>query len=227
MVATILTALAFAVKPAGITKLGSGDVILGNPLSTEGPDPGFKTSPIFELSYEDGDTTPDDKNWEMPDGSHIDSTMDACQSTFTSKIMSGTKSYQKHLQESASVEGEGWGAKFKASADFKKQESTDSSQRTVTVMSDAFCEVYSAKLMLASGPKLSDHFIAAVAGLPDAYDKDMYYHFIKDWGTHFVGYMLMGGRYGKHHYFTESGFAQMESHDLNIKAAAQRLRLWL
>ena len=134
--------------------------------------------------------------------------------------MSGTKSYQKHLQESASVEGEGWGAKFKASADFKKQESTDSSQRTVTVMSDAFCEVYSAKLMLASGPKLSDHFIAAVAGLPDAYDKDMYYHFIKDWGTHFVGYMLMGGRYGKHHYFTESGFAQMESHDLNIKAAA-------
>lgn len=93
--------------------IGKGyNILLGNPLSGEGVDPGFQHE-IFEFTYAKNETTEDGK-FLLPDGiSHRKTT--AC--SFSTEISQyrGSLSYQSDLKTKASISGGYTGPLFKAS----------------------------------------------------------------------------------------------------------------
>jgi len=197
------------------------DVLKGNPMPTSGVpvDPGF-TSPIFQANYQDGAVTPDGK-WMVPTGTSI-LTAQGCTMSYTSRKMSGAKSYQESLETKVSLSVSGWGASFSASTDYKHVLEGTSEEHSLFTQAEAVCSAYQAKVMIFGGlgPKLHEAFLAALADLPQDYSEDDYMDFIDQYGTHYVSSVIMGSMFGQQSKFTSSAWTRMESSHLNINAVA-------
>ena len=93
--------------------IGRGyNILLGNPISDEGVDPGFNHE-IFDFTYKNGEETEDGK-YSLPDDiSHRKTT--ACSFSTEISQFRGTESYQTDLKTKASIGGGYSGTLFKAS----------------------------------------------------------------------------------------------------------------
>lgn len=194
------------------------DVFKGNPHSTGKFDSGFKLDQIFSLTYEDGNTTPDGEHL-VPD--HVSANnQPSCSFSFSAQTITEVSSYSESLSLDASVEGEGWGASFSASVGYKSAKETTSSHEYRLYSSKAKCTAYAASIRYKHA-KLSESFKETVEDLPtDTTGESEYRDLIDFYGTHFVRYVEMGGRYGYRSEMSNTKAMELSSQGINVKAAA-------
>jgi hypothetical protein len=226
---TILAAtLALPTFP-NIGYLGDGyDLLIANPHNTNpifSPDPGFRNR-VFNLTlYDLGSPTPDGR-YQVPMGVSVD-LCSACLYGFHSTVSTGTSSYTSSLQQDVSFSFKGWGAAFKASADYSQVEQTTSQQKSVVIETEATCCVYTTSLDLFAPPPFTNNFQTAVQVMPTAFDptNDLvvvwFGNFIKEFGTHFPLRVSMGGRFGVRNSFNSTAYSNMRSSNLAIDVAAE------
>ena len=215
-----LFAVAQAEKHTNVDYLSFGyDIYRGNPLSTQGVDPGFRIARIFDLTYNEN-LKSSDGNWDVPDSITMART-DACTLNFQSSLLDTLQSYQKSLEVEVSVSGGFAGiASFKASASYKSMEQSMTKSRDIHVSSTAVCDVYKARIDPYDPPKLHEKFIKALTALPTNYDEGQYFKFLDYYGTHAVTEINMGARYGMISMISEKASEQFNSNRLTIEAAA-------
>lgn len=194
------------------------DVFKGNPHSTGKFDSGFKLDRVFSLTYEDGNTTPDGEHL-VPD--HVSANnQPSCSFSFSAQTITEVSSYSESLYLDASVEGGGWGASFSASAGYKSAKETTSSHEYRLYSSKAKCSAYAAYIRYKHA-KLSESFKETVEDLPtDTKGESEYHDLIDFYGTHFVRYVEMGGRYGYRSEMSNTKAVELSSQGINVKAAA-------
>jgi len=216
----IVFSCVFAEKMRNIDYLSFGyDVYTGNPLSTiGGVDPGFQIQKIFRFTY-DGHQKSSDDRWDIPDRMTV-VREDSCSLGFSSTSISGTESYSHSLENHISASLEGWGAKFKASVDYKQVEERTSKYKDLYTTSKGECKIYTAKIDTFLPPKLSESFVAALNSLPEQYDHDSYMEFIENFGTHFVKQIHMGARFTCITRLTESGWTSLLQKNIKVETAA-------
>mmetsp|Transcript_58178 Transcript_58178/g.67055 ORF Transcript_58178/g.67055 Transcript_58178/m.67055 type:complete len:549 (+) Transcript_58178:3-1649(+) len=219
-VVLVLFALSRAQKHSNVDYLSFGyDLILGNPHSTTGVDPGFKFDRIFDLTYTNGAKSSDGR-WEIPDNVTMART-DACTLNFQSTEISGMESYQQSLEVEVTVKAELPGvASFKASTDFKSMEKSTTTTSDKHIYSTAVCDVYRAKSNAYNPPRLHSDFINALKTLPLNYDEGQYMEFLDNYGTHAVTEINMGARYGMMSTISERTYDQFRSESLTVTVAA-------
>jgi len=196
------------------------DIMYGNPLQVSGlpVDPGFK-EPIFLANYSKGSTTAD-RRYFQPDGTSIIDCSNSCSFNFGSIEMSGTKSYQESIERKASLEVEGYSAKFSASFDYKKVAKSTFNRSYLYTHSDVSCCSYMAQVLTFDPPMLSDGFRAAVGTLTEEYDKDIYMRVIRYFGTHFVSAAQMGALFGQQSKVSTEAWTTMLETGFDIKTGA-------
>merc|ERR1712061_38676 len=173
------------------------DIMRGNPLPVVGlsQDPGYR-QPIFEATYKSGSKTADER-YLQPDGTTITDCSGTCSLSFQTDEISGSKSYQDSLSSKASftLGASFFPAKFSASADYKKVQSTTSSGSNLYTQSSASCCSYKAQILGYNSPPLSKNFLTAVESLTDEYNENVYQKLIENFGTHYITEAQMGALY--------------------------------
>lgn len=190
------------------------DIYQGNPHSTNGLDPGFKTRQLFELTYEDNWLTDDRKNL-IPDHTTV-LRQPSCYLTFSTTTITEEMSYHQSLAVDASVSGSGWGASFSASSDYKSVKDRTTNRDYRYYSSQASCTIYAASIHYMDA-KLAGDFVRAVADLSS---EEEYYRLIDTYGTHFAKQITMGGRYGYISKMSTLKALEMNSEGINVKASA-------
>ena len=207
-------------KNIGYLSMGY-DLISGNPHETKALDPGFKGIRVFQLTYDQNQTTPDG-NHSVPD--HVTATdQPICSFDFSTSAITGTASYSQSLSVDAAVQGGGWGAHFSASVDYQHVSEITSGQEDRLYSSKAQCTVYEATIAYNTA-ELTKDFVDSVKRLTaNSSDPDtslQYQNFINLYGTHFVYSMRMGGRYGYQSEITNMNSMELTTHGFDVKAAA-------
>lgn len=199
------------------------DILYGNPMPTGfiPMDPGLRKQ-IFGAVYDPNhpEWVSGDKLYYQPKGTTISSCAGSCVSTFSSTRIAGTKSYSASLSTKVSAEGEGWGAKFSASTDYKNVKDGSSARDSFFTQSEMSCCIYYADIDYYTPPDLSDDFKEGLKTLTETYMKEPYLHFIKTFGTHYVSQITMGAMFGQQSEITADAWSAMESSGLNIETAA-------
>lgn len=117
------------------------NIYKGDPLSNSG-DPGFSTTPIFQLKYSQEKKTAD-KRFKIPDNTSI-LPQESCKLDFTSEEINGETSLTKSFEQDVSVEGGFGGASFKASVSFKTKSQEINTKKYIYVNAKATCSMYKA-----------------------------------------------------------------------------------
>lgn len=196
--------------------LGGGyNIFRGNPHSTQGLDPGFTGLSLYEFSYDQNKTTPDGR-YIVPDHTNV-LEAETCSFIFSSHNAQNIATYSESLKVDVQADFTGWGASFSASVDYNTVKNSTASSESRYVSSQAHCEAYLAAL--EPGAKLSDGFKIAVKDLSIS-DTNEYLDFLKEYGTHFLSSVTMGGRYGFQSEFETSKYMSMLSSGLDVSVSA-------
>jgi len=210
-------------KMNNIDYLAKGyNIYTGNPLS-EKDDPGF-TLPIFKFTY-NGDKTGDGR-YEIPKGISIDK-QDSCDSDVKVEEMTTEKNYHNKLEIYASQEGSGGFFGIGASLSFNQHYQTIKDEKIkehyIHIVSSAECSVYKGKINIFNLPALDDTFKNTLLKfLPEDYqkNKELYFNFLDNYGTHYVKEAYMGSRMAKISSLTEKDKKELVSKNVDIEASA-------
>ena len=164
------------------------NVLRGYPLAV-GHDPGL-THPIFRHDYNSGKHTADCR-YHVPSG-YILAPDVSCVTSFSSRVVKDNSQFVKSLSVSAEASGEGWGASFSASAEYKDKTSIMSASETVFVFSQAKCNYYFAMIDEVKPPQFDTSFLEMVKSIETEEDC---HHFFDYYGTHFLTYALFGAKF--------------------------------
>jgi hypothetical protein len=188
-------AVAASQTTPGFQFLGFGyDLLHGNPRDTSGfGDSGFRTS-IFTFSDTQKQKTSDGK-WDIPDKTTSQS-MSACSSRQTQTMINSAYSYKRAVETGIDISGNFFGVEFDFSIDTEHVRETTETQKSIFSQIDAMCSAYKLTMFMYDHPPVSSNFLAGVKSLPDSYDEDAYMNFLRDFGTHVVTQMILGGRWG-------------------------------
>lgn len=197
----------------------SYNIYEGNPLNTkEGLDPGFTLRKVFNFTYIQNKKTSDGR-YDIPDNTDVVKE-EACSLAFKSDSVTGSKSYSDSLELHVGGSFEGFGAKFKASYDYKSVHEQTSKFKKLYTISFGECKVYAGTMNSYTPPKLSNDFIEGVRQLPAEYDKEPYIEFINTYGTHFIDKLHMGARFSVVSRLSESGWSNLLNMGIDVEAAA-------
>lgn len=200
--------------------LSGYNVFYGNPFPTSGSvDPGFRKK-IFLASYVKKLRT-GDKRFIIPDGLEMQKN-DACDMSMTNTEITGETSFKNTLSVEASIEGTIKGIEFSASNEFKNIYEDTEKKKIVYINSSADCKVYKGLLSNYNPPAFSDDFMSglnSVSTLPFENNKEAFYKFINNFGTHFVEEVTMGARFGARTKVTTSNLSKLRQNTLTIKRA--------
>ncbi len=195
------------------------DIYKANPMSTKGGvDPGFQLQKIFGFTY-DGHQKSSDDRWDIPDATTV-VRENSCSLDFSSSSVSGSDSYSRSLEVYVSGSLEGWGAKFKASVDYKEVEEKTQKYKDLYTASRGECKVYTGKIDGYLPPKLTPNFIRAVNTLTEDYQEKPYMRFISYFGTHFVSQVHMGARFACVTRLSEKSWTSLLQKNIKIEMAA-------
>ena len=164
------------------------NILRGYPLAV-GHDPGL-THPIFRHDYSKGKHTADCR-YHVPEG-YILAADVSCVTSFSSKVIKDSNQFVKSITVSAQATGEGWGASFSASSEYKKKTSEMSSSESVFVYSQAKCNYYFAMMDEINPPPFHKSFLYIIQNMKS--EKD-FHHFFDYYGTHFLSYALFGAKF--------------------------------
>ena len=120
----------------------------------------------------------------------------------------------------ASLSGEGWGARFSASTDFKSVESTTKNASTFFTHSEVSCCAYTASVQRYNPPNFTENFLNAIDALPKDYEKSIYREFVNTFGTHYIKEANMGALYGQQSSISTESWAKMVQQGIDIDASA-------
>lgn len=199
---------------------GTGyDMFTGNP-KTNYVDAGFRNQ-IFQLTYNNKLSTSDDYYY-VPDGFDVKSAT-SCSYSADSDEYTGTTEYQSDLDVLAKMSaGYNSGitkAKFTASTDYSKMESSIQSQSTIVVESTAICQAYSLTAPLFDNSvKLTTNFITSINYAYNGFIS--WDNVIDSFGTHIVTQTIMGGRTHLRHTMTRTSYQTMTAMGLNVAVTA-------
>ena len=218
----VLLALAFCEVPADLPRIPlytrSYHLLEGNPL-TDQVDPGFMSG-IFAFTYNQNETTEDGK-YRVPDGMNHRKVA-SCAFSSTVKTYRGTASYQQELQKKVTIDG-GYrglvvGAAFSSSAsyDIMAKETIETNMSFTHAMAE--CEAYEFSVDLFKELKLLDNF---VKGVKDCYKSGNWTNFWKQFGTHFIYEVTMGGRATQEMGYNFEAASQMSALNIDISLAAK------
>ena len=145
-----------------IDYLGFGyDIYKGNPLNTKATtDPGFNIQKIFNFTYFQHKKTSDNR-FDIPDYTDV-AREEVCSLEFKSNTVTGSKTYSDSLEVHVGGEFSGFGAKFKASFDYKSVHEQTSKSKKLYTTSFGECSVYAASVNNYLLPKYTKEFIKAV-----------------------------------------------------------------
>jgi hypothetical protein len=201
--------------------VGSGyDIYFGFPYAN-GVDPGYRGQVLDLTKYEEGKRT-SDQRLLIPDGAEV-KRCDACSSSFSSSLITGMSSLKKDLDVSVSVSGSYGGGAFSASVDYQKAESSLSKSREVIVESKAECCAYT---VTTTDPKVVKNFAKALesltgfSGMELDEQKSVLLELFKEFGTHVVLSVKMGGRFGRRKFVKADSLASSKKSKLEIEAEA-------
>ena len=203
--------------------LGMGyNVITGNPDNNL-HDPGFEFN-VLEFTWATGMTTSDGKYF-VPD--HIQALQTkSCGFHSQATTEFGTRSYQNALSVDVSVEAGGqfwlWGARFTASAGYKKVRNGTSQKHRIYTSARGKCIQYKLSVNYLHAPvNVTSNFAKAVSSLPLARDDSAYNTFINTYGTHFTSRVTMGAKMVVRSEFEEMALTNIEETGLNIETGTK------
>jgi len=220
-----LVGLVSAQNTPGFQFLGFGyDALYGNPKSTEGDgDPGFRTN-IFTFTNNDKQMTQDGK-WQVPDKTTSQDFGETCTETQDSKIMASAYDYQNTVEDGIGLSGGFMGVEFSLSTDMKKVDHQTRNKTSIFAQVQAKCSAYRLTMHTYDHPPLDPNFVAGVKYLPNDYSEAEYMQFLKNFGTHAVTQLQVGGRWGWQMTFNYQSYVNMldDSVDVSfgISVAAQ------
>lgn len=190
----------------GVEKLGAGyDIMKGNPHGNK-KDEGFRIVNVLEILYpsdkgEAPQNAAGDAEIEVPSNVNMRTMANSCTNDFNTHTYSGVSDFQKSLEASVEISGTAFGAKFGASTDWKNIEQSTRDMGKVVTETVCECTVYEAAFNIQSShPKVTDISQKAFEKLPDdpldEENKQEYFQFFDQIGTHVVTGFSLGGRFG-------------------------------
>jgi hypothetical protein len=209
----------------GFQFLGFGyDLLYGNPLSTQGDaDSGFRTN-VFKFSYVDNQTTTDGK-WQVPDKTTAIE-LNECSLEQYIKVIGDNMSYSEAIGVNVAGNFSGFNTSFQLSVDYQHVEQDTESHENVFAHVTCNCSAYDLTMHIFDHPEVDDDFVLGSQMLPAAYDEDLYMEFIREFGTHVLTQVRVGGRWGWQMEFTEQSFSHMEGTGVNISAGIAYAGKW-
>jgi len=88
--------------------------------------------------------------------------------------------------------------------------------------SQAQCAVYKINLEVYNHPPLHADFINGVQSLPAEYNEEEYMNFLRNFGTHYVQRMTLGGRWGWQSEFKYDDFQRLLNERIDVKAGLEQ-----
>lgn len=211
-----------AVDTPGFSFLGQGyDILQGNPLSTTGfGDPGHRLD-IFDFSYTEGKTT-NDGRYRVADGTDVD-TFQTCNTEVDVNMFNSLFGYQRLIKTRFAIQG-GYGpASFSFGIESTKIRKKTDNREEIYAHASAVCSAYQIAMHTGKQAPVNANFQHFVKNLPLEYDQEAYTKMIKEFGTHYINRMKVGGRWGHQMVFKSSDYAALEDDeikvDFEIKAA--------
>jgi len=205
----------------GFQFIGYGyDVLYGNPRSTQGEgDPGFRTN-IFDFTYEENAMTSDGK-WKVPDKTTSQSKTGTCSLAQSETMIYSGYDYQHAVSNSVSLNAGFMGLEFTLSLDFKNTENATRSNTSVFAHVSAECAAYEITMHTYDHPPVDSNFAAGAKYLSEDYDEEMYMEFLKNFGTHVVTRLTVGGRWGWQMSFDKFKYTNLLDHSVDIGAGIE------
>lgn len=192
------------------------DILYGNPHSTYGTDPGFRSA-IFDLK---GSSPSTDGRFLFPAGTDTQQDV-SCKLDWQTQVINSAAEYSASLAVSVSVSG-GWGpVAFQGSADYKTVKSETSSASSQFTKTSAECAAYTVRLHPYGLPKFTEYFIQEVSSAVDASNITFAaMALIQQFGTHYAGFTAMGSRFGQQSQISTEAGKTMTSQQLKASAKA-------
>ena len=82
------------------------------------------------------------------------------------------------------------------------------------------CCAYTATLLQYDLPKFTKPFLTGIDSLPQKYEPEIYFKFIKRFGTHYIIEANMGALYGQQSSVSSESWGKMEQQGVQINVAA-------
>ena len=189
------------------------NILRGYPLAV-GHDPGL-TRPVFISDYSEVKLTADCR-YLLPKGFIIVPDI-SCVTSFTSNTIQDQHELTNSLSASARVEGEGWGAKFSASGEYKRKSSEVGTKEAVYINSEAKCDYYLSMIDEIQPPSLSESFLMMAMSIKS--DKDVFKLF-DYYGTHYLKQVTFGARLVYENKMSKSNFKSLSESSYSVTASA-------
>ena len=189
------------------------NIIRGYPLAV-GHDPGL-TRPIFNSDYTDKKLTADCRYF-LPKGLVIVPDI-SCVTSFTSSAIQDQYQLTKSLSASAKIGGGGWGAKFSASAEYKKTSAEVGSKETVYINSQAKCDYYLSMIDDLQPPALTKSFLMMARALNTESDVFKLFDY---YGTHYLKEVTFGARLVYENKMSKNSFKTLSESSFSVTASA-------
>lgn len=215
---TICTATVFGQShdTPGFSFLGRGyDVIQGNPLATDGlGDPGYRVH-LFEWTYDDNKMTTDG-HWRIADKTDSE-TFSVCSTAMQQNMFNSFYTYQQLIKTNFDIDFHiGSKADFSFGIDSRNlRNHTDNLQEVYAHMT-AVCTAYQLSMFTFDMPTLNRDFQTAVKMMPEEYDQSAYNLMIREFGTHYINQMKVGGRWGQQFTFKSDDYTALEENEIDI-----------
>ena len=179
----------------GFQFLGRGyDVLFGNLYDTSGNgDAGWREQ-IFQFTTNQGLKTPDNL-WLVPDYT-TSLLLSTCSVDQTETILNDSFDYQNSVSVGFDINLDLFGAAFQFGIDSKHVADTTISKESIYAQLESSCAVYQLNMNRYKTPNVSEEFFYGAQSLTDIYDEDTYMQFIQTFGTHYIGQLRLGGRWG-------------------------------
>ena len=192
------------------------NILKGFPLAV-GHDPGF-TLPIFSADYRAGSQTADCR-YSVPKGIILIPDV-SCITSFSSEVVETKYEFSKSLAVSASVNGDGWGVSFSASAGYKESSSVVSTGESVFILSRAGCNYYYMRLLEDDAPPFHPVFLKWIIKLNTTDQETVYIEFFEKYGTHFLKEVKFGASFTYEHKMSASDYKTERENGVNVAVSA-------
>ena len=113
---------------------------------------------------------------------------------------------------------------FTANTEYNQMTSSMNTSDKIYISNTATCSVYRAVINNYNPPELSNNFISGLLTLKDKpfkQNEDIYYDFLKNFGTHYIYESIMGSRYNYVLETTNTDYSRMTTSGLKISAEAK------
>jgi hypothetical protein len=199
----------------GFQFLGFGyNLLRGNPSATNKTgDPGM-TRQMFTFTTTEGQKTTDGK-WAIPDRTSSQ-LLSTCSVQQEQDIIDSTYTYMEKVSGGISGSVGFGGLQFSGSKDYEDVDTQTREVLSVFAQVTAECAAYGLTMHMYDHPDIAPDVVAAVKALPAAYEEQPYMTFLDTYGTHAIGALIVGGRWGWQMSFKRVTYEHMITNKVDV-----------